>query len=144
MNFVWGKKGDKCVEDAFSVRLQVFVEEQGFSADIEIDDVDNTANHITGYNEQDEAVCAARLFNEHNTVWHVGRVAVKKSLRGTGAGKILMGELAKKAKQLGATEIVLGAQYDKAGFYEKCGYLKTGKEFLDEGYPHVEMKLVLI
>lgn len=139
MNFIWAKKGDIKVNEAFSVRFEVFVTEQGFSPDSDIDKIDDTAFHLIGYDENGAAQCAARLFCEHGEMWHAGRIAVKKSQRGKGVGKLLMAELANKVKEQGAKAIVLGAQYDKAEFYEKCGYKNTGKEFLDEGYPHVEM-----
>ena len=30
------------------------------------------------------------------------------------------------------------------GFYEKVGYIAYGEEYLDEGYPHIDMKKTLI
>lgn len=143
MKFLWGKKDDNTIKDAFVVRYEVFVSEQGFSPNTEIDNIDDTALHLIGYDHDGQAVCAARLFCEHGNVWHAGRIAVNSSHRGNGTGRLLMTQLAQKAKEQNATSIILGAQYDKAGFYEKCGYIKSGKEFLDEGYPHVEMTLTL-
>lgn len=128
--------------DAFALRYEVFVEEQGFSADIELDETDEIAWHVTGY-EDETIVCAARLFPDHGTVWHAGRIAVARTRRGTGLGKQLVEALAEKARTLGGTSLVLGAQADKTGFYEACGFTRTGRTYEDGGAPHVEMQLCL-
>ncbi|MFQ9992841.1 GNAT family N-acetyltransferase [Ruthenibacterium lactatiformans] len=37
----------------------------------------------------------------------------------------------------------MGAQYDKQGFYEAVGFAPYGEPYLDEGYPHVPMRMAL-
>ncbi len=138
---LWLKPGD-CLEDAFGVRLAVFVEEQGFSAQGEFDQTDNTAHHLVMYDMQNLPVATGRLFSDFHIpqAYHIGRVAVHKSLRGTGAGKLLMQEMEKKAAQLGAKRIVLSAQCQARIFYQKCGYTAFGEEYLDEHCPHIDMQ----
>ena len=41
------------------------------------------------------------------------------------------------------TALELGAQYDKQGFYEAVGFAPYGEPYLDEGYPHVPMRMAL-
>ncbi|MEG0178879.1 MAG: GNAT family N-acetyltransferase [Oscillospiraceae bacterium] len=144
MEFLWGIKGEAVVNDAFIVRTRVFVDEQGFSIECELDDIDNTALHIVGYNDLHKPVCAARIFKTGGDTYHAGRIAVDKSLRGQGVGRKLINQIIIKVKELGGTKIELDAQYDKAAFYEKCGFVRTGKETLDEGYKHVGMVISLI
>ncbi|MFZ0474996.1 MAG: GNAT family N-acetyltransferase, partial [Halobacillus sp.] len=47
-------------DDAFHVRRVVFVDEQNVPEDLEIDEYDETAVHLVGY-EHGEPIAAARL-----------------------------------------------------------------------------------
>ena len=143
MQFYWAFLNDAKTADALSVRQEVFVQEQGFSAENEFDDTDAVAWHLVGYDNAGKAVCAARLFTQQEGVWHAGRIAVVKAMRGQGAGRDLINAILAKARTLNARTVVLGAQHDKAGFYEKCGFVRTGHEYLDEGYLHVDMQITL-
>lgn len=129
-------------EDARLIRRRVFVEEQGFSLIGEFDDRDADSCHLILYRDGDP-VCTARMFEEHPGALHVGRVAVMSFLRGKGVGLLAMELLAAKARELGAEELVLNAQEDKADFYLRAGFALTGETSLDEGCPHVEMRLNL-
>lgn len=142
MEYRWINGTGAGFEAARAVRRAVFVQEQGYSLIGEFDEQDEDSEHVIGY-EAGEPVCTARLFAETPGVYHVGRVAVLPTLRGRGTGLLLMREILRRAGERGATRLVLNAQADKAGFYERAGFVCTGKEMLDEGQPHVEMELVL-
>jgi ElaA protein len=68
----------------------------------------------------------------------IGRVLVAESHRGRGLAELLM-----KA----ALDVVdgrpcrLDAQSYLVGWYEKLGFKRCGEEFLDDGIPHVPMRL---
>ncbi len=132
----WAQQPDEAVKDAFAVRQEVFVEEQGFQE--EFDATDESCWHLIWYQDGHPVACA-RLFSEEDGVWHVGRIAVRKSLRGTGLGSRVMAALEEKARQLGGQKIVLSAQCRAADFYRKQGYERTENEYLEEYCPHVEM-----
>lgn len=134
-----GKEGG--FNDAAFVRETVFVEEQKFSREGEFDALDDSSLHIIGY-LQENPVCTARVYEEQEA-HHIGRVAVVKQYRGKGYGAGLMQEVVRKIKELGGKRAVLNAQYDKADFYERAGFTKTGNTMDDEGYPHVEMEYEL-
>lgn len=136
MEFKWAKSPDKVVEDAFKIREEVFVNEQGFKE--EFDDKDNEALHIVGY-ENGEEICCARIFYYGDDVWYAGRIAVKKKFRGTGSGATLMEEIVKKVRKLGGKKVILGAQCRASGFYLKQGFEMYGEEYLEEGCPHIKM-----
>ncbi len=142
MTYKWFNYDDALMKTAFALRNEVFTLEQGFAAEIDADDKDEQAVHLVGF-DGDVPVCTARMFLEHEGVYHAGRIAVKKSMRGTGLGKDMLAQLCKEAKRLGAVSVELGAQYDKAGFYEACGFVKCGEEYLDADYPHVPMRIDL-
>ena len=56
---------------------------------------------------------------------------------------LLRAAVADKARAQGARTLELGAQYDKQGFYEAVGFAPYGEPYLDEGYPHVPMRMAL-
>lgn len=129
------------LSDCFAIRLAVFSDEQGFSREIEIDGTDDSCEHILLLLDGIPAA-TGRLFPdpEDQTRYWIGRVAVKKDLRGSGAGRLVMSELEERAKSLGAKTAVLSAQTHARPFYEKCGYTASGGEYLDEHCPHIHME----
>ena len=135
--WVYGKADG--FEGAQSVRYAVFVQEQGYSIEGEIDEKDAVAYHIIGY-KAEVPVCTARLFTDEEEVYHIGRVAVLPQLRGKGVGLQMMERVLQKAKEAGASALLLSSQADKSRFYEHMGFVHTGRTMLDEGQPHVEMR----
>ena len=72
---------------------------------------------VLGLDETGAARCTARVFADAPGVWHAGRIAVQRGLRGQGVGRLLLVAVADKARAQGARTLELGAQYDKQGFY---------------------------
>ena len=124
-------------DDALLLRDLIFVQEQRFYDDVE--EIDNTAWHLVVY-EDGKLMGCARLFFEEEGVLHAGRIAVRKEYRGKHRGSLIMSELEKKALEIGAQKIILGAQYQAVPFYEKQGYTVCSEEYLDQGYPHFNME----
>lgn len=143
MDFVWAYGEGKEYQDAAKVRLAVFVDEQGYMREFELDEQDVNSWHIVGYTEE-KPVCAARLYTtDEESCYHIGRVAVLPELRGQKVGLAMMREVEKKAKELNAKDLILNAQSDKTYFYECCGFESTGDTSFDEGQPHTEMKKII-
>lgn len=150
MDFVWAYGvGALAQADAAAVRVQVFVDEQGFALDVEKDGQDAECWHIVGY-QDGKAVCAARMFREAKNnsppdgeVYHVGRVAVLAQQRGRGTGRLLMQQIIAKARLLHAVKLTLGAQQDKAGFYLATGWHAVGQPYIEADYPHQGMEYIL-
>lgn len=141
MKFSWFSFDDTAQMDkAFGLRQTVFIGEQGFAPEVDRDAEDETALHVLGTDDAGVVYCTARLFSTEPGVWHAGRIAVRRDLRGQGVGRQLMQELARKARALGGKTLELGAQFDKQGFYEATGFTAYGETFLDAGYPHRMMK----
>jgi len=128
--------GDR--SEAFAIRQAVFVEEQGFSADLEFDSIDDTALHLLVL-DGGRPAGTARLYQQDGS-WHIGRVAVLKEHRGNGIGAVVMRIMMQKARQLGATEVYIGAQRQAEGFYSSFGFEPCAEEYDEEGVPHVPMK----
>ncbi|KAF4318474.1 hypothetical protein G195_007932 [Phytophthora kernoviae 00238/432] len=124
-------------QEAKNVRVQVFHIEQKFDQELEFDnhDDESTTIHFLGKDmEQDKVVAVARvLMDEPNRKAKIGRVAVLPECRGKGYGAALMDSVEGHIRHRVDT-IKLSAQFDKKGFYEKCGYKRTEEEIhLDEG-----------
>ena len=128
---------------AYGLRKAVFVDEQGLSLEADRDEQDKTALHVLGLDETGAVRCTARMFADAPGAWHAGRIAVQRGLRGQGVGRQLLAAVADKARAQGARTLELGAQYDKQGFYEAVGFAPYGEQYLDEGYPHVHMRMAL-
>lgn len=144
MEFKWFY-GKNNVEDCFFVRKKVFVTEQGFSEELEFDEIDDIAHHILiseKVGDVDTPIATARLFCEDG-VFHCGRICVLKEYRDRHIGLIIMEQLEKKARELGASRLTLSAQTRASEFYKKAGYTQYGEEYLDEFCPHIAMEKLI-
>ena len=131
-------KTEKQLNDAFFVRKEVFVKEQHVPEEEEIDQFEDTSEHIVVYDGgQPVGAGRWRLKDGHGKL---ERICVMKSHRSLGVGAIIMRALEKAAEAKGADSFILHAQTQAVPFYEKQGYRVTsGEEFLDAGIPHLEM-----
>lgn len=122
---------------AKDIRETVFVREQGFAE--EFDAQDKASTHILLL--ADGAPCATcRLFaGSRPGEVHIGRVAVYKPMRKSGAGRAVMQAAEQCAKARGFSRAVLSAQVQARPFYEKCGYTAEGEVYPDQGCPHIDM-----
>ncbi len=128
-------------EETHALRQEVFIEEQGFAQ--EFDETDRAALHITLYEDGQAAACCRIFPDSPRGTWHVGRVAVRKNRRGQGLGAQVMDQAEAAARARGAARMVLSAQVQAAGFYQKLGYAQSGGVYLDEHCPHVHMEKLL-
>ena len=140
MEFKWYTYNDIGLEDGFEIRREVFCKEVGFSEEFEFDELDKTALHLVCYVDG-KPVCNARIFMEHPGVWHFGRLCSPKQYRGKGYGKETVKQTIAKCGELNALKMVLGAKYDKKGFYESLGFKAYGEIFEEEGIPHIMMEI---
>lgn len=135
-------KNKEELEDAFYIRLKVFVEEQGVPRENEIDEYENVSEHIVLYKEGKPAA-TGRLRIIHGDA-KLQRICVLKEYRKLGLGKAIIEYLESMAKEEGCTNAILGAQVQAKEFYEKLGYRQSSGLFMDEGIPHVEMTKELV
>ncbi|MBI2997898.1 MAG: GNAT family N-acetyltransferase [Deltaproteobacteria bacterium] len=128
---------EKELKRVFSIRLRVFVREQGVPEEIELDKDDQRATHFLA-RVRGRAVGTARLVIKNRRA-KIGRMAVLKSHRGKGAGTALLKRAVEFARESKANMIYLHAQIPVIGFYEKMGFRCVGRIFKEAGIPHCKM-----
>lgn len=133
-------------EQAYAVRLKVFVEEQKVPQENELDDLDAECIHWIVFKENGQAVGTLRLYIDkmYPTKGKLGRMAVLKEYRRHGIGRMLVQELVEFAKQANLEKITCHAQEYIQNFYKSCGFtVETQEIFMEEGIPHVLMSKII-
>lgn len=146
MKIEWVKKkwSDISLEELYSVlrlRSEVFVVEQDCVYQ-DIDNKDQIAIHLLGYINK-ELIAYSRLFNEGDYFKETsfGRAIIKKEKRGQGYGDELVKESLKTIKNYyGNKKVKISAQAHLKTFYSKHAFIAKGKEYLEDGIPHVSME----
>lgn len=125
-------------EDSLSVRIPVFVDEQGYKN--EIDDIDDIA-YFVNLKIGERAVGTGRVFCDNGSgTFILGRIAVLKDFRGNHFGAMIVKALEDIAVEKGANRLELHAQDYAVPFYEKYGFsVVDGTVEYDEGNPHIKM-----
>jgi ElaA protein len=122
------------------LRSQVFVVEQNCVFQ-DMDGDDAQARHVLGYAGA-QLVAYARCFaaGVKYPQASIGRVITHASVRGQGAGPVLIQQaIACIGQQWGAQPIRIGAQSHLEAFYGKLGFTKASEPYLEDNIPHIEM-----
>ena len=124
--------------EILKARAEVFVAEQKITC-ADPDGADVESIHCMLWDGGRLAAYMRAFVYEENTA-KIGRVLTRT--RGKGHGAILMKMSIPKIKSmLGCERIVVSAQTQALGFYEKMGFAVISEEYLEEGIPHVKMEL---
>ena len=133
--------------DAEKIRRQVFIQEQSILEQDEWDALDAVSLHFVVYDRHlendlkiNQAIATARLL-ENNSI---GRVAVLKSYRSKGVGRLIMQQIIEHARTEKRQFLKLSSQLHAIAFYESFGFQVKGVGYLDCGIPHIDMYLELI
>ena len=124
---------------ASPLRTEVFVHEQKVPAELEWDHEDETALHAVVLNRMGMALATGRLLQHAPGVARIGRMAVKKQMRGSDLGQRVLHALMDAARHRGDTQVILHAQCSAEGFYKRSGFEPQGAVFEEAGIAHVEM-----
>lgn len=128
------------VSTIMDIRRRVFVEEQGFSLESEVDEYDEMAVYALAFDEENNPAGTGRLYVDQDDHFAIGRVCVLSTHRAQGFGDLIMRMLLARALDLNAPAVYLSAQANNTDFYRKYGFQVCGEEFLDEGVPHRMMR----
>lgn len=124
---------------ASPLRTEVFVDEQKVPAEMEWDEADHTALHAVAVNRMGMALATGRLLVHAPGVARIGRMAVKKPMRGSDLGARVLHALMDAARARGDRQVVLHAQCSAEGFYKRAGFRPHGAVFEEAGIAHIEM-----
>jgi ElaA protein len=127
--------------DIIALRLKAFVVEQN-CAYLDLDGKDKKCYHLICRDGYGNVVATARILPPGLTYDEVaiGRVVIDESIRGKGAGHELMRQSMKFAEaEFGKVPIRISAQKHLENYYNKHQFFSTGKEYLEDDIPHVEM-----
>ena len=125
-------------EDICSIRYEVFVYEQNVPEELEIDGLDGEAKHVLAFIDG-LTIGTGRILSDG----HIGRLAVLKKYRGQGAGKLIMKELMKWAKDINLEKVWLSSQWHAHSFYLDLGFVCIGEIYKEAGIDHIKMYRVL-
>jgi YbgC/YbaW family acyl-CoA thioester hydrolase len=124
---------------ASPLRTEVFVHEQKVPAEMEWDHEDETALHAVALNRMGMPLATGRLLQHAPGVARIGRMAVKKQMRGSDLGRRVLHVLMDAAQNRGDTQVILHAQCSAEGFYKRSGFDPHGAVFEEAGIAHIEM-----
>ncbi len=143
MNWRWCRFSDLGVDDlydALALRCRVFIMEQGAYQDP--DGLDRMSWHLLGRDSAGvlqaylRVVDPGQKFDEPS----IGRVITSPEVRGSGLGRVLMGEgVARCVAAWPGRAIRISAQAHLARWYGSYGFVRVGADYLEDGIPHCEM-----
>ncbi len=120
------------------LRQDVFVVEQQCAyADLDGRDLEAGALQVWAEDADGSVVATLRVLREASGEVRVGRVATVRSMRGRGLARALVTEALDETE--GA--VVLDAQTHLEQWYAALGFERVGEEFVEDGIPHVPMRL---
>ncbi len=133
---------DKLPTYAVEIRMQVFVQEQGFSKELELDEFEKSATHLVGFTDGHFTATARFFFDKSRGEYLISRIAVMKEHRGKGFGAEIVRAAEEEIITKGGKAAIIHAQLRAKSFYENIGYKAFGDIDLEEGVEHIMMKKI--
>ena len=122
-----------------AIREKVFMQEQGVSAELEWDGLDDISHHALALSANGEALGCGRITPDG----HIGRVAVLPEWRHKRIGSAILELLVDYARSQHLDQVDLNAQIQAMPLYEQFGFEVDGEVFIEAGIPHRRMTLHL-
>lgn len=140
----WDVLDDMCPRAIYSLlklRVDVFVVEQKCPYP-EIDGKDISAFHLRILDCDKLAAALRVLPPQPGEPVKIGRVVVAPDYRGNDLGRRLMQEAIEFAQsRFPATALELSGQSHLQKFYGSLGFVAISDEYLEDGIPHIDMRL---
>jgi len=133
--------GDVELQEAFEVRRQVFVREQGISENLVFDGHDREALHMV-VKDGERVIGSARVQFLADNQAKLERMAVLKRYRRKGIGKEMLLFLDTIWKDKQVQQVIIHAQLEVVPFYKLCGFDEFGSPFREASIKHIEMRKI--
>lgn len=127
--------------DIIALRLKAFVVEQNCSY-LDLDGKDKKCYHLICRDGYGKVIATARILHPGISYPEVsiGRVVIDEEARGKGIGHELMKNCIQfTIDEFGPVPIRISAQKHFENYYQKHNFISTGKEYLEDNIPHIEM-----
>ena len=126
---------------AFRIRKQVFVHEQGLFENSDMDKNDKNAIHLVARQNQ-KIIGTVRIYKKDTGTdhWIGGRLAVEKNSRATCAGSGLVKEAMKRVQKKGCQIFTANIQEKNVPFFLELGWKPIGPVNSHFGHPHQKMQ----
>lgn len=131
-------RGRRELEDALSLRHEVFCVEQGVPQHEELDGRDREGIHLVAV-EGGVVLGTCRLLLVGRTV-QFSRLAVRADQRRRGIATALLEVADVEGRAAGGRRLVLHAQTYAQSLYEHAGYRTRGSVFREAGIEHIAME----
>ncbi len=127
------------LDGAIAVRKEVFCREQGVPVEMELDGLDEQAEHLVALDSRTGTVVGTlRLLLAGGTA-KIGRVAVERAWRRQGIAQGMLELGLERARERAATRARLAAQLDAVELYRRVGFAVESEPFEEAGIAHVWM-----
>ena len=127
------------LEEAFEIRREVFVREQGISEELDFDGCDDEAMQMI-VKAGERIIGTARVRFLSASQAKIERMAVLNRFRNKGIGRGIITFLEGELQNRNIKESVLHAQHSAVGFYKACGFKETVSPFWEAGIKHIKMR----
>ena len=131
--------GDVELQEAFELRRQVFIQEQGISEDLVFDGHDREALHMV-VKDRERVIGTARVQFLAGNEAKLERTAVLKHYRRKGIGREMLLFLDAVWKDKQVKQVIIHAQFEVVPFYKTCGFDELGLPFWEAGIKHTKMR----
>lgn len=146
MEFIVKSFSELTIDELYAIlqlRSEVFVVEQDCVYQ-DIDFKDQKAMHVIGF-KKDKIIAYTRIFkigDYFKEAASIGRVVVDAKERKYGYGHdLIKASITAVNNSFNTNKITISAQVYLKRFYESHGFVKVGKEYLEDGIPHIEMRI---
>ena len=133
------------LNQAFTIREKIFIEELGCEWEETFDRYDQESIHFIAY--FDDRPAGSSRYRKTEKGIRLERFAAYPEFRGKGVGKRLiqssLGHIETKVKSPGLL-IYLHAQLDALALYASYGFYQVGEMFMEANIPHFEMRKQIV
>lgn len=145
MNWSIKKFNQLDINNLYSIlklRSEVFVLEQKCPY-LDIDEKDQKALHIFSLDNKDDCIAYGRILKPddyYKNYTAITRIVIRKKDRNKQLGYELVKKLIEICKEnYKEKKIKISAQKHLQNFYEKCGFVFNGENYLEDEIPHCAM-----